>query len=266
MMCDHAKELMAASWLRELSPADEAGLKQHLAECAECGAEMMALTAIWHRLGDLPAPEPSRALDLRWQATLESLVPKDSLAPKNEPVKWKWADLWPRSFQWQMGIAAACLVIGLGAGLFIPRRDGEIRQLRKEITDTRDMVALSLLQQQSATMRLRGVDYSGQMTNLQPEVVQALIHAVNEDSSVNVRLAAIDALGKAAGSGGVVESMAQSLHEQDSPMVQAALLDYLVDARGRQAVGAIQQFEKQPNLDPMVIERAHSAVQQLSRN
>ena len=266
MMCDHAKELMAASWLRELSPADEAGLKQHLAECAGCVAEMGALTAMWHRLGDLPAPEPSRALDVRWQATLESLIPKESLAPKNEPVKWKWADLWPRSFEWQMAIAAACLVIGLGAGLFIPRRDGEIRQLRKEITTTRDMVALSLLQQQSATMRLRGVDYSGQMPSLQPEIVKALINAVNEDSSVNVRLAAIDALSKAAGSGGVVESMAQSLERQDSPMVQAAILDYLVDARNPQSVGAIEQFVKQPNLDPMVIDRARTAVKELSRD
>ncbi|HYA16545.1 MAG TPA: HEAT repeat domain-containing protein [Bryobacteraceae bacterium] len=259
-MCGHAKELMAASWLRELNPADEAALKQHLAECAECGAEMTALTAMWHRLGDLPAPEPSRALDVRWQATLESL------APKPGPVKWNWSNLWPRSLEWQMAVAAACLVFGLALGLFIPRQDGEIRQLRREITATRDMVALSLLQQQSATMRLRGVDYSGRMPSLEPEIVQALIHAVNEDPSVNVRLAAIDALGKAAGSGGVVASLAQSLQGQDSPMVQAALIDYLVDARNPQAVSAIEQFEKQPNLDPAVLERARSAVKQLGRN
>jgi len=82
MMCDHAKELIAASWLRELNAADEAGLKQHLAECAECGAEMTALTAIWLRLGDLPAPEPSRALDMRWQATMEPLfAPNEGLRP-----------------------------------------------------------------------------------------------------------------------------------------------------------------------------------------
>jgi hypothetical protein len=59
--------------------------------------------------------------------------------------------------------------------------------------------------------------------------------------------------------------MTQSLREQDSPMVQAALIDYLMDARDRQAVGALQAFEKQPNLNPAVLERAHYAVQELTR-
>jgi hypothetical protein len=262
MMCDHAKELIAASWLRELSAPDEATLKQHLAECAECSAEMVALSAMWDRLGDLPAPEPSRALDIRWEATLESLLTKQPTARK-----WSLADLWPRNFAWQAGIAMACLVIGLaaglGVGLYTPRRDREISQLHKEITATREMVALSLLQQQSATQRLKGVDYSGQMPRLEPEIVSALIQAVNSDPSVNVRLAAIDALGKAAGSGGVLSSLAQSLQGQDSPMVQAALIDYLVDARDRQAVGALEQFEKQPDLNPAVLERAHSALREL---
>jgi hypothetical protein len=263
MMCDHAKELIAASWLRELNAPDEAGLKQHLTGCAECSAEMTALTAMWDRLGDLPSPEPSRALDVRFEATLQSLIAES--APKPAARQWKLADLWPRNFVWQIAIAAACLVIGLGTGLLMPHRDNEIRQLRKEITATREMVALSLMQQGSATQRLRGVDYSGQMPRLEPEIISALIEAVNHDSSVNVRLAAIDALGKAAGSGGVVLSLARSLPKQDSPMVQAALIDYLVDARDHQAVPAIQQFEKQPNLDPAVVERAHTAVQELSR-
>jgi hypothetical protein len=268
MMCDHAKELIAASWLRELNASDEASLKQHLAECGECRAEMVGLSAMWDRLGDLPAPEPSRALDVRWQATLESVIAQSGLAndARSAAPKWNWASLWPRSFAWQAAIAAACLVAGLVAGLLMPRQDREIARLRDEVTSTREMVALSLLQQQSATQRLRGVDYSGRMPRLEPEIISALIQAVNQDPSVNVRLAAIDALGKAAGSGGVLASLAQSLHGQDSPMVQAALIDYLVDARDRQAVGALEQFAKQPNLDPSVLQRAHYAVQELSRN
>jgi hypothetical protein len=272
MMCEHAKEFIAASWLRELTGPEEASLKQHLAECAECQGEMVALSAMWERLGDLPAPEPSRALDLRWQATLESVIAQEVnvaaprvVSPRVVTEKWNWSNLWPRSFAWQAAIAAACLVLGLAGGLMIPRQDKQIAQLRSEITSTRAMVALSLLQQQSATERLRGVDYSGRMPILEPEVISALIQAVNQDQSVGVRLAAIDALGKAAGTGGVVASLAKSLPGQDSPMVQAALIDYLVDARDRQAVGTLERFEKQGNLDPSVLQRAHYAVQELSR-
>jgi hypothetical protein len=127
------------------------------------------------------------------------------------------------------------------------------------------MVALSLLQQQTATERLRGVEYSGSMKTMEPEIISALVHAINEDSSVNVRLAAIDALSKAGNSSSVLTSLARSLPAQDSPMVQAALVDYFVDARDRQAVGALQQLARQPNLNPAVLERTRSALQELSQ-
>jgi hypothetical protein len=48
-------------------------------------------------------------------------------------------------------------------------------------------------------------------------------------------------------------------------MVQAALIDYLVDARDRKAIGTLRQFAAQPDLNPAVLERARFAVQQLSR-
>ena len=70
MMCGHAKELIAASWTGELDTAQEAKLKQHLTGCADCTAEMTQLSAMWERLADLPAPEPSHALAVRWESTL----------------------------------------------------------------------------------------------------------------------------------------------------------------------------------------------------
>ena len=48
-------------------------------------------------------------------------------------------------------------------------------------------------------------------------------------------------------------------------MVQAALIDYLVDAHDRQAVGVLRQLALQPDLNPAVLERTHFALQKLSR-
>ena len=127
------------------------------------------------------------------------------------------------------------------------------------------MVALSLLQQQSATERLRGVDYTDRMQTMEPQVISALVEAVSRDPSVNVRLAAIDALGKVSESPGVLQSLRRSLPQQDSPMVQASLVDFLVDAHDRQAVGTLRQLASQPDLNPAVLERTHFALQQLSR-
>jgi hypothetical protein len=267
MTCEQVKGLIAASWQAELNSRDaaaaESDLRQHLATCEECRAETAAVGGIWQRLADLPAPEPSHALNLRWEATLQSMVAESGAPPRLRT--WSLASLWPRNPAWQGAIAMACLLIGLVGGAASQRRDKEIAKLHEEIASTREMVALSLLQQQTATERLRGVEYSGLMKTMEPEIVSALIHAVDEDSSVNVRLAAIDALSRASGSPAALTSLARSLPQQDSPMVQAALVDYFVDAHDRQAVGALRQLTQKPDLNPAVLEHTRAALRELSQ-
>jgi hypothetical protein len=242
MNCDEARDFMAAAWKEEVR--EDPAFRRHLETCAECGAEMAALGGLWHRLADLPVPEPSLALHTRWHSTFASLMPERR-----------------SGMFWQLAFALACLVIGVLVGANLPRRNNDEVA---EIAKLREMVALSLLSQQSAGERLRGVDYTGSMQTMQPEVVSALIQAVAHDANVNVRLAAVDALSKVATHPGVVESLTRSLPQQDSPMVQAELIDYLINAHDRQAVGTLEELAARPNLNPAVLERTHYALQQLS--
>jgi hypothetical protein len=264
MTCSHAKQLMVDSWSGD--NADAAALEQHLATCAECSAEMATLSGLWHRLADMPAPEPSPALDARWQSSFEALLSAQKPVAMKPTPRYSWfANLWPKNPVWQVGFAMACLVVGVLMGTRMGRQSDEITQLHQEIASTRAMVALSLMQEQSANERLRGVSYTGSMRSMEPQVVTALTDAVAHDRSVNVRLAAIDALTKASGSPRVLQSLTQSLPGQDSPMVQAALIDYLVDARDRGAIGTLRQLAAQPDVNPTVLERAHFALQQLAK-
>jgi HEAT repeats len=264
--CEQAKELMAAAWTREIDEAAAATLQSHLDGCTECAAEMALLGNMWEKLGDLPVPEPSLAMRVRWEQTMDSLTAAQFAATPRRG-SW-WQNIWPANPAWQIAIAALCLAAGLGAGAYLQRgnteRD-EVARLREEVASTKELVAVSLLQQQSATERLRGVDYSSRMPSMEPQVVAALIQAVNRDSNVNVRLAAIDALGKVANNAGVRESMQAALPQQDSPMVQAALIDYLVDAHDHNAVSSIKDLVARPDLNPTVRERATYAVHQLAQ-
>jgi hypothetical protein len=272
--CDQAKTLMAAAWApNELDEAQTAWLRMHLSGCAECSGEMTLLGGMWQRLGDLPVPEPSLALRQRWEQTLSALtVPQYAPARPLAARETWWRRFWPANPAWQMAIAALCLAVGLGVGFSTPhgssqrdlKRD-EVARLREEIASTKEMVALSLLRQQAAVDRLRGVDYSARMPSMEPQVVSALVQAVSLDGNVNVRLAAIDALGKVADDINVRESLKEALPQEDSPMVQAALIDYLVEAHDRNAVGTIRDLAAKPGINPAVRERASYAMRRLAQ-
>ena len=267
--CEQAKALMAAAWMPgELNEAQASWLHMHLTGCAACSEEMVLLGNMWQRLGDLPVPEPSPALRERWEQTMQALTVPQHARQYSQPRSAWWRNFWPANPAWQMAIAALCLAVGLGAGFSMHRGDAErdeVAQLREEVASTKEMVALSLLQQQSAAERLRGVDYSARMPSMEPQVISALVQAVNLDANVNVRLAAIDALGKVANNTRVLESFQEALPRENSPMVQAALIDYFVQAHDRNSVGTIQDLVAKPDVNPTVRERATYAVHQLAQ-
>jgi anti-sigma factor RsiW len=270
MTCREAQELIADALLAkamesELDPARSTVLSAHLESCADCRAEMASMSALWNRLGDLPAPEPSDALDARWRSTLQVLTEE---AERKKP---RWVFPWPERPVWQMSIALATLVIGLVAGSALDfrsrQRADEVAKLREEVGSMRAMVALSLLRQDSASDRLRGIDYSGGIAANDSAVAAALVEAVRHDSSVNVRLAAIDALSNRdalSKRADVAASLARALPSEESPMVQAALVDYLADARDRQAIGTIEALAARPDLNPAVRERTQFALAKLT--
>ena len=127
----------------------------------------------------------------------------------------------------------------------------------------RQMVALSLLQQQSAGERLRGVTYAYQAPPSDTEVLSALLTTMNQDSNVNVRLAAVDALHRFGASPVTREAVVQSIRKQNTPLVQIALIDLLVDLRDRDAAPELGQLTRDEKIDSAVREHAKWALGRL---
>ena len=127
----------------------------------------------------------------------------------------------------------------------------------------RQLVTLSLLQQQSATERLRGVNYSYRVEPDDSEVLSALLRTVNQDSSVDVRLAAIDALRSFGESPIARRGLVQSLGRQNSPLTQIALVDTLTELKERSSVGTMRQLLHEKDLDENVRKRLTTAIRRL---
>jgi hypothetical protein len=270
MKCDEVREQLPDWWTGALDQTTKSEMQGHFASCSACRAEAETLGAIWKKLGAIPEERPSRALRARFEATLEAYMQGLRQAERRPSTRERldaWLEgWWPRQPVFQFGFAVAFLAVGLLAGYSLTgnsRGGGEVAQLREEVRHTRQLVALSLLQQQSASERLKGVDWSYRISQPDSQVLSALLHAVNYDQNVNVRLAALDALHPSASNDMVRRGLVESLDRQKSPMVQIALIDLLVEIRDKEAEGELKDLMQETGLNPEVRERVQWALGQL---
>ncbi|HVN06826.1 MAG TPA: zf-HC2 domain-containing protein [Bryobacteraceae bacterium] len=263
MTCDQVKEQIADYLAGALGPADTEELREHFAQCAACKQEAELLSATWESLGLLEHEQPSEAVRPRFYESLEAYRQGlEAAAPA--PARRRFFGWRLRSFQ--LAWSAALLIAGLVLGQwFGERRHGQadLARLQDEVQHMRQLVTLSLLQQQSASERLRGVDYAYRVQESDTQVLTALLHAVNHDPNVNVRLAAVDALHRFADSPAVRGTLQQSLVKQDSPLVQIALIDFMVDTRDKGAVSALATLERSSTANQNVKEKAVWGLSQL---
>ncbi|HKW74323.1 MAG TPA: zf-HC2 domain-containing protein [Terriglobales bacterium] len=272
MKCEDISALMADYLQGALPAGQSAGLELHIAHCEKCTAEV----TLWSKLGTLPEDQPSPALRSRFDAMLASYQEgrweKKSLTTERN----KFFDLrqildWLRTPAFSMGWAMALLIGGFLAGHYFDRPAAsngvspqEVASLHEELRSMRQLVVISMLQQQSASERLQGVSYSRAQADPDPKVLNALLHTMRYDNSVDVRLAALDALSHYGARQDVRKGLMDSLQEQQSPLVQVALIDVLVDWHEATAVDRLKRLQQDPRTDPSVRKRADWGIQQLS--
>jgi anti-sigma-K factor RskA len=269
MKCEQIGELLP-DYLQGSLRAEQAGVvEQHLMECADCRDEV----AIWRKLAILPMEQPSEASRERFEAMLAAYQTgrgakaAGRLEQGNRAVGWSLIS-WLRSPLGAVAWSAALLVIGIFAGNYFSgtrsRSSDEIAAMHTELTNMRQLVVLSMLQQQSASERLQGVSFSRREAQLDPQVTSALVHTLRYDGSVDVRLAALDALSRHGSQPQVRKDLLNALQEQQSPLVQVALIDLMVDWRDPDAAQRLRNFAQTPNLNPTVRQRADWAVSKLN--
>jgi hypothetical protein len=274
MICERIREQIPEVLAGRLDAAAREKLIDHLETCSACRAEVAELGVVWRGLETMAEPEPSAAMRSRFLETLHAYEEGFQEAQRKltyaAPKAGWWAGLLPARPAWQAAFAAMLIVVsGMGGRYLLaprnaePTANPEIAQLRGQVESLRQLVALSLMQEPSPSSRLRGVTYSYQMSQPDQQVQQALLHAVNHDSNVNVRLSAVDALAKFAGNPDVRRALVDSLAVQDSPLVQIALIDLLVQLNAHDAAPALRKLSQDKDANESVRQRAASALEKL---
>ncbi len=268
----HVQDRLAEYLTDDLARKERAEIDAHLQGCTLCREEYDTLLRLWSKLGTLPEEKPSEGVRQRFYSMLEAYQEGQRHAPAASGVlavvNRMLEKFWPVQPAAQFGLAGLFLLIGIFAGSRLPSSEGdnnsEITQLRGEVRHMGQLLAISLLSQQSASERLRGVASTYGMDQPDVQVVSALLRALKFDPNVNVRLAAIDALEKFVSDPAVGNEVLESLPRESSPLVQIALIDVLIREKVRQSADVLKSMAADPSVDNAVKQKIASGLKELS--
>ncbi|MBR7207819.1 HEAT repeat domain-containing protein [Microvirga sp. STS02] len=275
MNCEETKGQLVDYLSRQLSAPEHEALAAHLAECAECRDELQAVERVWHTLGRVPVPPPGPQVRPEFYAMLASFKEELETTPDYSPRGlWAWLRALPIPRPALRLAYSLCLLgVGLLGGYWLnngpkptPAADQQqLAVLAAQVGEMRQVMLLSLIDNPSATERLRAVGYTKELPDPNAKVVNALLGTLNHDDNVNVRLATLEALTPLAQNDATVRlGLVHALAQQESPLVQAALADAMVQLQERRSVQPLRRLLKQANLDDMVKSKIEQSIQTLS--
>jgi len=278
MQCEEVRNQFTDYLTESLAEPVRSEIQQHLIACESCRSEGQDLKDIWTKLDAIPAERPDTAgMRARFDVMLDAYRQGMDHAPASTwwgSVNTWIAGFWPKQPALQLALTAALIVIGVVAGRQYPsvvppptpitQNAGiEVTQLREEVRDMSQMVALALMQQQSASERLKGVGWSNQIEQPDTEILNALLDTLMHDDNVNVRLAAVEALKKFGERQIVRKGVLQALEKQDAPLVQVALIDYVVERQDKESVDTLRKIAQDADVNESVRKHAEWGLENL---
>ncbi|MFT5885945.1 MAG: hypothetical protein ACI9IP_002409 [Arcticibacterium sp.] len=255
-----AREALFISLLNnELNEDEKLSLLSIIESSPEIKANFEETQAIWGDMEMLTVPDVSMEMKATFYENLGSFKTKEKGS--------FWATLkslfaYKPSYNW----AYALLLLGTGSfiGYFMGQpslaTNQEVKRLSDEMQDMKQMMMISMLDNPIATERMKAVSYTQEMKEVDSQIIDALLTTLNSDDNVNVRLITLDALIELSESPKVREGLVLSLIKQESPLVQVALADAMIQLQEKRSVKELQQLLKKEGLNEMVKEKLEETI------
>ena len=226
-------------------------VKKHLDSCPVCQQEAAEMQLLLDAMKITTMQKPAASLRDNFQTLLQSEMNmlsmshllEDEAGEKEAPAKTARVATLPRRI-WQVAAAIVLLLGGAWAGAALQhKKDGqpnEMATLQKEVKEMKEMLLFSLIDDESASQRIKAVSYTEEMSNPDEPVIDALINSLNNDKNANVRLAALYSLSRWADKQNVRDSLVLSLPRQTEPIVQIVLINLLAEKRETRAISPMK--------------------------
>jgi len=274
MNCSRFHKLVADDLATTLKPALRMQMEQHMRDCPTCREHYTSMQTLWKSMGEIPDSPPDPDMNTRFFSSLERWQ-REEYASASTAHTARLSS-WFNSTGWLIaaGSSAAVLMM-LGLGILIgwnlafkssPDSDPELStvdELHRKVSALEREMALSLMHQESASERLRGVLLSGQLAPTEASVIQALLQTLDTDPNVNVRLAALEVLQPHLDRPEIRHSLPESLLRQSAPILQAELIRLILQLEDPKATNALRELLERNHLEDYIRSTAESGISQL---
>jgi len=205
---------------------------------------------------DLELARQALPTDQLGQNLLTMLADFERQEPRSRVIRpaWLWA-------------AAALFLLLLSSGGFlvlkIQQQQAALAALAQRMDGMRQTAALSLLKSPVAAERITGVSYMDEVSPADRKIAAALLATLDNDPNVNVRLSALDALLRFGRLPEVRSGLVDAIGQQDSPLVQLAIADVVLQLQDKEGAKALRRLLERPELDPTVRQKINSTLKTL---
>jgi anti-sigma factor RsiW len=250
-----------------LSEADQALVERELKENENAAKLHAQLKEVLDLMANTKVAVPRTSFKLNFEKALQAEISKSGSTVDMQRTQPAGKQVFFSS--WIVRVAAAFILVmaGVGIGNWINTtrlHDQEIARLKEEVENNKRIMLSMLENQQSASQRVMGATVAYELNKADDEIINVLVKTLHEDPNTNVRLAALEALGKFYQQAHVRKVLIASLATQKDQVVQIALIRLLVQMKEKQIVNELEKITHDDQVMKAVKDEAHSGILKLS--
>lgn len=261
--CAEVQKNLSEYLHNELSDEYNSLIENHLTICSHCNNELENLKKLIESIENSQKPEPPSYL----RAQFSELINKEK-TNYEEGIKQKPL-IYSKRILVRVAAAIALLLIGNAIGMFTypylikNSSNFEVALIKEEVSTLKEALVISMIKQESVSERVRALNMTSELKELDSKLFEVLLETLNEDPSPNVRITAAQALSNYMKSEQVRDSLINSLQFQNNPLVQITLINIIVNSNAPQAAVSLIQFANSHDLADEVKKLLELQIRQL---
>jgi len=261
MKNEHVAELLP-DYLDGLLEADaNEKIKTHLKECNSCAKELVELRKLYQAFLSETEVIPPPSIKTKFLEQLEEEKSLQSKVVSLDTNSTSKRNPWTANLL-KIAASVALVVCGflLGKQQSQEGHTKELAQLTEEKLQFKQTAMLSLMENESASKRIQGVNFIEEFANPDEAIVKALADRMLYDENTNVRAAAVEVLSKFTSSENVKNTFIKALKTEKDPGIQIEIIQTLGKIQEKKAVAPMQELLKKEETQPFVKKQIESLL------